>query len=174
MYTYIDDNERGTMGNQAFDLIQQGEGLTVEFKRCGSLPERDTFETICSFANRQGGHIILGVNDNGSVEGINESARKEIERNIVNVTSNPDLFNVAPELEFFHEVIGDKYIIDLWVPMGPSVYRYKGVAYDRVADVDIRLKSDEQIAALYLRKQNLYTEQRVYSHVSKMISICLL
>lgn len=167
MYTYIDDNERGTMGNQAFDLIQQGEGLSVEFKRCGSLPERDTFETICSFANRQGGHIILGVNDNGSVEGINEGARKEIERNIVNVTSNPDLFNVAPELEFFHEVIDDKYIIDLWVPMGPSVYRYKGVAYDRVADVDIRLKSDEQIAALYLRKQNLYTEQRVYSHVSK-------
>ena len=80
---------------------------------------------------------------NGSVEGINEGARKEIERNIVNVTSNPDLFNVAPELEFFHEVIDDKYIIDLWVPMGPSVYLYKGVAYDRVADVDIRLKSDE-------------------------------
>lgn len=77
MYTYIDDNERATMGNQAFDLIQQGEGLTVEFKRCGSLPERDTFETICSFANRQGDHIILGVNDNGSVEGINEGARKK-------------------------------------------------------------------------------------------------
>lgn len=51
--------------------------------------------------------------------------------------------------------------------MGPSVYRYKGVVYDRMADVDVRAKSDDQVSALYLRKQNIYTEQRVYPHVGK-------
>ena len=30
--------------------IQAGEGISVEFKRCGSQPGKDTFETICSFA----------------------------------------------------------------------------------------------------------------------------
>lgn len=28
--------------------IQEGEGVSVEFKRCGALPAKDTFETICS------------------------------------------------------------------------------------------------------------------------------
>lgn len=49
--------------------IAEGEGISVEFKRCGNQPENDTFETICSFANRQGGSIFLGVLDDGEVEG---------------------------------------------------------------------------------------------------------
>ena len=43
--------------------IQAGEGISVEFKRCGSQPGKDTFETICSFANRQGGSMLLGIRD---------------------------------------------------------------------------------------------------------------
>lgn len=155
------------MAEKVMELIARGEGMSVEFKRCGSLPERDTFETICSFANRQGGHILLGVSDDGDIEGVSENAVVSIERNVVNVTSNPALFNTAPSLEIAHIAIDGKFVIDIWVPMGPSVYRYKGVAYDRVADVDVRLKGDEQISALYIRKQNLYTEQRVYVHVTK-------
>lgn len=148
-------------------MLEQGEGLSIEFKRCGAVPEKDTFETVCSFANRQGGHILLGVNDDGSVEGVNENSVIGIERNIVNVTSNPAVFNTAPGLEITHAIVQGKCVIDVWVPMGPSVYRYKGVVYDRVADVDVRLKGDEQISALYIRKQNFYTEQRIYPHVTK-------
>lgn len=122
-------------------LLEQGEGLSVEFKRCGAVPEKDTFETVCSFANRQGGHILLGVNDDGSVEGVNENSVISIERNIVNVTSNPAVFSTAPGLEIMHATVQGKCVIDVWVPMGPSVYRYKGIVYDRVADVDVRLKA---------------------------------
>ena len=56
--------------------------------------------------------------------------------------------------------------------MGPSVYRFKGVVYDRVADVDVRLKGDDQISAMYIRKQNLYTEQRIYRMSQRTISTC--
>lgn len=35
-------------------ILERGKGIAIEFKRCGNLPEDDTFETICSFANRQG------------------------------------------------------------------------------------------------------------------------
>lgn len=28
---------------------QAGEGISIEFKRCGTQPGQDTFETICSF-----------------------------------------------------------------------------------------------------------------------------
>ncbi|RSX44146.1 ATPase AAA [Bifidobacterium castoris] len=37
-------------------LLDAGEGLEIEYKRCRDLPHDDTFETICSFANRQGAH----------------------------------------------------------------------------------------------------------------------
>lgn len=49
-------------------LIARGEGIATEFKRCGAAPGKDTFEAICSFANRQGGNILLGVLDDGTIE----------------------------------------------------------------------------------------------------------
>ena len=54
------------------DMLERGEGISVEFKRCSNVPEHDTFETICSFANRQGGNILLGVENDGTVVGVNE------------------------------------------------------------------------------------------------------
>ena len=49
------------------NVVREGESLTVEFKRCGNKPGRDVFETICAFANRQGGNLLLGVLDDGEV-----------------------------------------------------------------------------------------------------------
>lgn len=63
--------------------IQAGEGISVEFMRCGSQPSKDTFETVCSFANRQGGSILLGVLDDGSVEGVPEASALSIERKMI-------------------------------------------------------------------------------------------
>ena len=146
-------------------LVSQGEGLSIEFKRCGNRPGQDVFETICSFANRQGGTILLGVRDDGSVEGIGPQAIVSVERNIVNVTCDPSLFNTAPAIEFERITQDGKLVLRVWVPMGPSVYRFKGVVYDRRAVVDVKLKSDVQINAMYLRKQNIYTERRIYPHV---------
>lgn len=156
------------MGNVLDRYIQAGEGISVEFKRCGSQPGQDTFETICSFANRQGGSIFLGVRDNGVVEGVPEASALNIERNISNVTNNPNLFNVSPLVEFerLRDVDG-RLVIRVWVPMGPSLYMFKGAVYDRVADVDVRVKSDAQIASMMARKQGYYSERTVYSWVTE-------
>ena len=147
--------------NGALDrYIQAGEGISVEFKRCGSQPGQDTFETICSFANRQGGSVLLGVRDDGAVEGVPEAAALNIERNISNVTSNPSLFNVSPLVEFerLHDS-EDRLVIRVWVPMGPSLYTFKGAVYDRVADADVRVRSDAQITSMMARKQSYYSER---------------
>ena len=142
--------------------IRADEGIGVEFKRCGSQPSGDTFETICSFANRQGGSILLGVNDDGAVEGVPEASALPIERSISNVVSNPNLFNVSPLVEFerLHDSEG-RLVIRVWVPMGPSLYTFKGAVYDRVADADVRVKSDAQIASMMARKQGYYSERTV-------------
>jgi predicted HTH transcriptional regulator len=59
------------------DLIEQGEGFRIEFKRRISSPEKIA-RTIISFANTKGGTILFGVDDDGSIIGV-ESEKSEIE-----------------------------------------------------------------------------------------------
>lgn len=44
--------------------------------------------------------MLLGVRDDGAVEGVPEVSALSIERNISNVISNPNWFNVSPLVEF--------------------------------------------------------------------------
>lgn len=146
-------------------ILQQGESSTVEFKRCGTMPSQDTLETICSFANRSGGNIFLGVSDTGIVLGIPADNLLEIERNLVNCTYNPNLFNMPPSLEFEQIEINGKIVLRVWVPPTQGVFRFKGRVLDRMADADVELKTDSQIAALYLRKYAIFTEQHIFPHL---------
>ncbi len=58
-------------------LIEEGEGFTVEFKRRISSAEKIA-RTIISFANTKGGDILFGVDDDGTIVGV-ESEKSEIE-----------------------------------------------------------------------------------------------
>ena len=116
-------------GSKLDGYLSRGEGLSLEFKRCGNQPGADTFETICSFANRQGGSILLGVLDDGAVEGIDARAVSAIERNIVNVVNNPDLFNVPPAIEFERITFGGggaAYRSSHLGPYGPHGVSFQG------------------------------------------------
>jgi len=66
-------------------IVAGGETLTVEFKRAGNGPEHDTYETICAFLNRQGGDILLGVEDEGTVVGVPTKVAATMVKQIVNV-----------------------------------------------------------------------------------------
>ena len=52
------------------ELIREGESLTVEFKECKNKLNKDVFETVCSFLNRNGGSLILGIRDDGTLIGV--------------------------------------------------------------------------------------------------------
>jgi hypothetical protein len=47
---------------------QQGEGLTVEFKKKAAYPDKIVREMI-ALANTEGGVLLIGVDDNGTVSG---------------------------------------------------------------------------------------------------------
>ena len=51
-------------------LIQDGEKIDVEFKESKEGLNKDIYDTVCSFNNRNGGHIFLGVNDNREIIGL--------------------------------------------------------------------------------------------------------
>ena len=40
------------MDGRLAQYLLQGEGISLEFKRCGNQPGADVFETICAFVNR--------------------------------------------------------------------------------------------------------------------------
>ncbi len=59
-------------------LIQNGEKIDVEFKESRNALTKDVFDTVCSFNNRNGGHILLGVDDNREIIGVNEDKVNKI------------------------------------------------------------------------------------------------
>lgn len=58
-------------------LIEEGEGFEVEFKRKVSTPEKIA-RTMIALANTKGGHILFGVDDDGSIIGV-ESEKSEVD-----------------------------------------------------------------------------------------------
>jgi predicted HTH transcriptional regulator len=58
-------------------LIEQGEGFEVEFKRKVSTQEKIA-RALIAFANTRGGHILFGVDDDGSIVGV-ESEKSEVD-----------------------------------------------------------------------------------------------
>jgi predicted HTH transcriptional regulator len=65
-------------------LIEEGEGFGIEFKRRISSAEKIA-RTIISFANTKGGTILFGVDDDGSIVGV-ESEKSEVE--LIEVAGN--------------------------------------------------------------------------------------
>jgi ATP-dependent DNA helicase RecG len=60
---------------ELLEIITNGESSGVEFKRDGLLPEQLAKE-IVALANFQGGQVLIGVEDDGTITGIQ---RKELE-----------------------------------------------------------------------------------------------
>ena len=54
---------------EAIRLIKQGEGQFVEFKKKANHPEKIVREVV-AFANSGGGHLFIGVDDNGTISGL--------------------------------------------------------------------------------------------------------
>ena len=51
-------------------VIAGGESLTVEFKRARGLNDRSIVEAVACMANGEGGLVLLGVEDDGTVSGV--------------------------------------------------------------------------------------------------------
>ena len=146
-------------------ILTIGETVAVEFKRCGNGIENDTYETVCSFLNRFGGDLFMGILDDGTVVGIPEKAAPDMVKNFIKVISNPTLF--SPTIYLVPEII--KYdeshtIIHVHIPPSAEVHSFKKVIYDRVDDADVKVTSTSAIAQMYIRKQNIFTEKKIYPY----------
>lgn len=149
--------------SELLSLIEQGESLTVEFKKSTSDITKDVYETVCSFSNRNGGHIFLGVKDNGAILGIQPECVDRMKKDFVTSVNNenkmyPPLY-LTP-IEYEHE---GKIVLYIRVPSSPSVERCSGKIFDRNHEADIDITNNEGLVyQLYARKQDTYFVNKVY------------
>ena len=144
-------------------LIRQGEGLTVEFKKSTTDITKDVYDTVCSFSNRNGGHIFLGVKDNGTILGVDKECVEQMKKDFVTTINNerkmyPPLYLTPEEYE-----IDGRSVLYVYVPVGKTVYRNTGRIFDRnnESDIDITDNAD-MVFNLYARKQSTYFVNKVY------------
>ena len=82
-------------------LIDSGEGYNVEFKVRVPSKVRELTEEVCAFANADGGHLLIGVDDNGNPVGMPniDSMQLKIADRIKNniLPSTLGLFDIVTE-----------------------------------------------------------------------------
>jgi len=146
-------------------LLRQGEGIEIEFKTAQFQLNKDIFDSICAFLNRKGGHLLLGVNDSGKVEGVIEDCIPEMINNLITSANNPGKLN--PPFYFFPQVVEyeGKKIIYCYVPESSLVHSTNGRIFDRNGDGDLDItRQSAQVTNLYLRKQTTYSENQVFPY----------
>ena len=146
-------------------ILQQGEGITVEFKKARTELNRNVFESICAFLNRLGGSLVLGVQDDGTPVGVDADQVDKLKSDLITQSANPQ--KLSPPFTLFPEVVvyEGKTLIYLYVPQSSQVHATRGVVYDRSEDGDLKITDQERLSQLYLRKKGFYTESKVYPYL---------
>ena len=148
------------------DIMRQKEGTEIEFKQSREHLPRNVYESVCAFLNRRGGHVVLGVDDDGKIVGISQAHIQEQLDTLSKDMNNPQVMSPTFYLNFeVLEVDGEK-VIYFYVPQSSQAHNHKGVYYDRNQDGDFQLKNAQQIADLMLRKQSGCTENRVLPYLT--------
>jgi ATP-dependent DNA helicase RecG len=148
------------------EILLQGEGIEVEFKTASLELNKDTFDSICAFLNRKGGHLLLGVKNNGTVEGVIEGCVQKIINNIITSANNSG--KLFPPFYFSPQILDyeGKKIIYLYVPESSHVHNTNGRIFDRNGDGDLDItRHSGQVMNLYLRKQSTYSENQVFPYL---------
>ena len=143
------------------DLISQGKVIKNEFKECKNEVASDVYPTVCSFSNRLGGHIIMGVADNGQIIGVIPNAVKDMRKNFSNMLNNPQKISPTLYLSVEKAEIDGKIVLYVYVLRSSQVHICNKITYDRIGDADINISNNTtQISELYLRKQTISRRKR--------------
>jgi len=137
------------MTKKVEQLLQKGEGISIEFKKAFNELPKTLFDTVVAFLNRNGGEILLGISDNKSVTGVNENIAEQLSKQISNLSNNPQVLFPTFLINANIVTYKGKTLIHIYIPVSSQVHKYKGKIYDRGSDGDFELKSDEQIKQMY-------------------------
>lgn len=136
---------------ELLSLVAAGENSGVEFKR--DTPDNRAFaKEITAFANFQGGRVLLGVNDDGSIAGI---SRADLEGWVMNACRDKIRPEIVPYFEIIPDVSPGKSVAVVTVTRGLDVHHVwhdqHRTYYVRVGSQS-REASPEELARLFQRR----------------------
>lgn len=148
-------------------LIATGEKIDVELKESKNTLNKDIYDTVASFNNRTGGHIILGVNDKREIVGVNPAKVDKMIKDFTTSINNPKKVYPPLYLTPEHIVVDGKDLIYIRVPEGNQVCRHGSRIFDRSYEGDVNITdSSELVYKLYARKQGSYFVNKVYPNLT--------
>lgn len=149
------------------ELINQGEKIDVEFKKSENELNKDVYESVCSFNNRNGGHLFLGIVDKTKeIRGVNPDKIDKMIKDFTTSINNANKIN--PPMYLIPEVckIDGKSIIYIRVPEGTQLRRLNGRIWDRTHEGDIDITDNaELVYKMYARKQSTFFVNKVYPNL---------
>lgn len=147
------------------EFLNGGESLTVEFKESKNKLNKDVFESVCAFLNRNGGHLFLGVEDNGGIVGIKPESIDKIKKEFVTSLNNSNKINPTAYISIEEVEIDGKLILYSFIPESSQVHKCSGKIYDRNQDGDFNISENTNlISNMYIRKQGTYTENKIFPY----------
>lgn len=142
--------------SQLRQLVASGEDATLEFKRDGIANHRLAKELV-AFLNLEGGTVLLGVEDDGSIAGV---ARDRIQERVVNLCRDRIEPPVKPLLSWARDAEPGRDVLAIRVASGPDkpyarVHRGRKAYYIRVGDKS-RLTSHEMLERMSRGSRRLH------------------
>ena len=130
---------------ELIEKIYLGEDATIEFKR--ALPHRSSLtDEIAAFANARGGVILIGVDDNTEIIGINRQELDRAEKTVVEICQD----SIDPTVLIFTEKlrIDDKNLLKIEVPRSLFVHKTSNGYFIRQGSSKREMPT-EQLARLF-------------------------
>lgn len=146
------------------ELINKGEGISIEFKASQEELTQSGFETVVAFLNTIGGYIFLGVSDNGTIVGIDEDSASTIKTNFANLMNNNEKINPSMPLMLQETYIDSKLVLYVYIPESSEVHKLNSkYIYIRTEEGDKDITNNQYaLKKLYVRKSGEHFEDKVY------------
>ena len=144
------------MNTALTDLIEKihlGEDATIEFKR--EMPRRSSLaDEIAAFANAKGGVILIGVDDDSEIIGLERTELNEIEKAVVEICQD----SIDPMVLIYTEKvrIDDKNILIIEVQRSLFVHKTANGYFTRQGSTK-REMSPDQLARLFQTRSQART-----------------
>ncbi len=102
--------------NQLASIIRNGEDSGVEFKTDG-ISNHDLARELVAFLNLDGGTVLLGVEDDGTIAGTTRSKLEDWVAELCRRKIDPP---VIPYMTWVKEAASGKHVLIIRVPVGPD------------------------------------------------------
>ena len=132
------------------EKIRLGEDSKIEFKR--ELPHTASLaDEIAAFGNANGGVILIGVDDDGSIVGINRQKLDKDEKTVVEICQD----SIAPPIHIVTEklLVSDEHLLKIEVPRGLFVHKSPNGYYRREGSSKREIPTEQLARLLQSRSQ---------------------